>query len=73
MIILAIKSYLFFDIDNYSFKQKSHMSHFFIFFCGEIIRVVYAMLILAIKDLKVRLGNSNLLFRKSAIWFKFWT
>lgn len=34
------------------------------------IRVVCAILTIAIKDLEVRLGYSNLLLGKSEIWFK---
>ena len=34
------------------------------------IKVVYAMLAIAIKDLKVCLDNSNLLLRKNVIWFE---
>ena len=34
------------------------------------IKVVCAMLAVVIKDLKVRLGNSNLLLEKSVIWFE---
>ena len=34
------------------------------------IRVVYAMLIIAIKDLEVCLSNLNLPLDKSAIWFE---
>ena len=41
------------------------MSHFFLFFCEIIIRVLYAILTVAIKDLEVRLGNSNLLLGKA--------
>ena len=34
------------------------------------IRIVCAILIVIIEDLKVLLGNSNLPLRKSAIWFE---
>ena len=70
MIILAIKSFFFFEADSYSFGQKSHTSHFFLLFCGEMIRVVCAMLAVAIENLEVYLDNSNLPQRKSAIWFE---
>ncbi len=46
------------------------MSHFFLLFRGKMIRVVCAILAVAIKDLEVRLCNLNLLLRKKAIWFK---
>ncbi len=70
MIVLTIKFFFFSRADSYSLSRKSHMSHFFLFFRGEMIRVVCAMLVMAIEDLKVRLGNSNLPLRKSAIWFE---
>ena len=34
------------------------------------IRVVCAILAIAINDIEMRLGNSNLLLRKSPIWFE---
>lgn len=34
------------------------------------IKIVYAMLAIAIEDLKVQLSNSNLLIKKNAICFK---
>lgn len=67
MIILAIKSF-FSEEDSYSLGRKPHTSHFFLPFCGKMIRVVCAMLVVAIEDLEVRLGNSNLPLGKSAIW-----
>ncbi len=70
MIILAIKSFFFSGVDSYSLRRKSHTSYFFHLFCGEMIRVVYAMLVIAIKDLVVRLCNSNLPLGKSAIRFE---
>ena len=39
-------------------------------FCGEMIRVVCVILVVAIKDLEVQLSNSNLPIRKSAIRFE---
>ena len=70
MIVFAIKSFFFSGADSYSLRRKPHTSYFFLFFCGEMIRVVYAMLAIAIKDLEMRLGNSNLLLGKSAIRFE---
>ena len=52
-MVLGIKSF-FFGVDNYNLERKFHTSHFFISFHGEMIRVVYAMLAIAIKDLEVR-------------------
>ncbi len=46
------------------------MSHFFLSFCGEIIRIVCAILAVAIEVLEVRLRNSNLILGKSAIRFE---
>ena len=70
MIVLAIKSFFFSRADSYSLKQKPYTSHFFFFFCGEMIRVVCAIFTIAIKDLEVCLSNLNLPLGKSAIWFK---
>lgn len=67
MIIFAIKCYFFFGVESYNLMQKPHTSHFFLFFCGKIIKVVYAMLAIIIKDLKMYLDNSNLLLGKSVI------
>ena len=46
------------------------MSHFFLLFCGEKIKVVYAILAVAVKDLEVPLSNSNLPTEKSASCFE---
>ena len=70
MIVLAIKSFFFSRVDSYSLGQKPHTSHFFLLFCKEMIRVLCAMLAIAIEDLKVHLGNFNLPLDKSAIWFE---
>ena len=70
MIVLAIKSFFFSGADHYSLRRKPLTSHFFLPFCRKMIRVVYAMLAVAIKDLKVRLGNSNLPLGESAIRFE---
>ena len=45
------------------------MSHFFLFY-KKMIRVLYAMFVLAMKDLEAYLDNSNLFLRQSAIWFE---
>ncbi len=70
MIVLAIKSFFFSGADSYSLERKPHTSHFFFPFRGEMIIVVCAMLAVAIEDLEVRLGNSNLPLGKSAIRFE---
>ena len=46
------------------------MSHFFFLFCGEMIRVICALLVVAIDDLDVRIGNPNLPLSKSEIRFE---
>ncbi len=46
------------------------MFHFFLPFCGEMIKVICTILAMAIEDLEVRLGNSNLPLGKSAIRFE---
>lgn len=46
------------------------MSPFSLPFCGKMIRVICAILAIAIKDLEIRLGNSNLPLGKSIICFE---
>ena len=46
------------------------MSYFFSFFYKKVIKVIYAMFVIAIEDLKMYLSNSNLPLEKSAIWFE---
>ena len=70
MIILAIKFFFFSRANSYSLGQKFHTFHFVLFFCGEMIRVICAILAVTIEDLEVRLGNSNLALGKSAIRFE---
>ena len=70
MIVLAIKSCFFSGVDSYNLGRKSHIFYFFLFFCGEMIKVIYAILVVAIKDLEMYLSNSNLLIRKNAICFE---
>ncbi len=70
MIVFAIKSFLFTRADSYSLEQKPHTSHFFLLFCGEMIKVVCTILVFIIADLEMCLGNSNLPLRKSTIWFE---
>ena len=60
MIVLAIKSYFFSRANSYILGRKSNISHFLLPFCGEMMRVVCAMLVVAIEDWKVCLSNSNL-------------
>ena len=70
MTVLVIKSFFFSGADSYNLRQKLHTSHFFLLFCRKMIRVICAMFAVAIKDLEVHLGNSNLPLGKSAIWFE---
>ena len=46
------------------------MCHFFFLFYGKMIRVVCAMLVVAIENLEMQLNNSNLPIGKSAICFE---
>lgn len=46
------------------------MSHFFSSFGKEIIRIVFTIFVVAMKDLELQSDNSNLLLEKSAIWFE---
>ena len=68
--VLAIKSFFFFGVDSYNLGRKPHTSHFFCFFHEEMVRVVYAILAIAIEDLEMRFGNPNLPLSKSAIRFE---
>lgn len=70
MIVFVVKSFFFSRANNYSLRQKFHTSNFFYLFCEEIIRVAYTILTITIKDLELRLDNSNLPLGKSAIRFK---
>lgn len=70
LIILVIKSFFFFGANNYNFGKKPHISHFFLLFYRKIIKVVYIMLAIAIKNLKVHLSNLNVPLSKNAIWFE---
>ena len=67
MIVLVIKSFFFSGADSYSLRQKPHTFHFFFFFCGEMIRVIYVILAITIEDLEVQISNPNLPLGKSAI------
>ena len=70
VIILVIKSCFFSGADSYSLGRKPHTSHFFLPCRGEMIRVICTILTVAIKDLKVYLGNLNLPLGKNAILFE---
>ena len=70
MFFYTIKSFFFSRADSYSLRQKHHKSHYFPLFHGKMIKVVCAMLAVAIEDLEVRIDNPNLPLGKSAIWFE---
>ncbi len=67
MIMLVIKTCFYNGVDSYNLGQKPHISHFFSSFCGEMIRVIYVVLAIAIKNLKLYLNNKNLLLGNSEI------
>lgn len=70
MIVFVIKSFFCSKAGSYNLEQKPHTSHFFLFFCRQMIRVAYTILAIVIEDLEVHFGNLNLLLRKSLIWFE---
>lgn len=43
---------------------------FFFFFNGKMIKVVYAIIAITIKDLKMCFSNANLLLKKKVIYFE---
>lgn len=67
MIILAIKIRFFIKIDRYILNQKLYNSYFFFLFYKKLIRVIYAMFIVVIKDLELYYRNENFLIRISKI------
>ena len=70
IIVFAIKSFFFSGANSYSFGWKIHTFHFFLLFYGKMLRVICAIFAIAIEDLKVQFGDSNLLLDKSVIRFK---
>ena len=70
MIVLAIKSFFFSGADSYSLERKLNTSHFFLPFRGKMTGVVCAILAIAIEDLEMHLGNSNMPLSKSTIQFE---
>lgn len=67
VIVFIIKSCFFTGVNHYSLKWKSHISQFFSFFCGKMIRVICIILVVAIKDFKLRLNNKNFPMGKSIV------
>lgn len=74
MIILAIKYFLFSEINSYSLERKSHTSHFIYLFYKKIIRGIYTIFVITIKDLEICLGNFNLALttRPRYYWVRFY-
>ncbi len=54
MIIHAIKTWFFDRVNSYNLGRKLYTSSFFPPFCREIIRVICAILAMAIEDLELR-------------------
>lgn len=63
VIILIIKSIFFFGADSYCLKYKSCTSHFFSSFYRAMIKVIYAIFTVTIKDLEVCFNKSNVPLR----------
>ena len=70
VIVLAIKIWFFIGVDSYSLGRKLHTSYFFSLFCGEMIRVICAILAIAIENLELHCKNKNPSIKKSTIWFE---
>lgn len=69
LIIIFVKKSCFFSKTNsHNLRQKFYICHFF---SEKIIKIIYAIFAITIKDLKIYLNNSNLLKRKNIICFKF--
>ena len=69
-MIFAIKFFFFFRANSSNLGQKPHICHFFLPFYREIIKVIYAILTIAIEDLEVQLSNLNLPIGKNEICFE---
>lgn len=60
----------FFSEQIITLLSKTLTSHLFCSFYKQIIRIVYAIGDVAIKDLEVRFGDLNQPIEKNAIWFE---
>ncbi len=59
MIVFTIKTCFFNGVDSYNLGQKPHISRFFTLFCGEMIRLICAILAVIIEDLKMHLNKKK--------------
>lgn len=57
-------------MNSYKFGQKPNILNFFSLFYREIIKVIYAILAIAIEDFELYFRNKNPLIRKNIIQFK---
>lgn len=62
VIIFTIKSRFFFRVNSYNFGQNIYISYILLFLSKEIIKAIYVIFLVAIKDLIRHLCNLNLLF-----------
>ncbi len=73
MIVFAIKTCFFIEVDGYSLGRKTQTSYFFLIFREEMIRVISAMFAVVLEDLELLSNNANLLLVKSKVRFKLHT
>lgn len=73
VIDLTIKIWFFTRVYSYSFSQQPYTSYFFSSICRKMIRIIYTMLAVVIKNLKLCYRNKNLSIEKSIIWFEPYT
>ena len=70
VIVFAIKTGFFNEVNSYNLNWKPYTSRFFSLFYREIIRIIYFMLFVVIKDLTLCMNNKNLMLEKSGIQLK---
>lgn len=70
MIVLKIKSRFLFGANRYNLRPKLHTCNFLFKFYEKIIKIEFAILTIAMKDLELHLSNLNLPIKKSAICLK---
>lgn len=70
MIVFIIKSCFFIGIDNYNLGWKLYTSQSFSLFCEKMITIIYAILAIVIKDLKLHINNKNFPMEKNVIQFE---
>ena len=71
LIVFGIKSYFFSRIHRYKLRQKPYIFDFLLIFYRKIKKLICAILAIVNKDLKIYLGNLNLLTKKNTIWLEF--